>query len=150
MSSEVSTRPHYAFHHSAGAVVIDNGRCLLVRRHREWAFPKGHLEEGEAPERAAAREVAEETGIEIEVDASLGPTRFEFKSKNGMRNRKLVDWFLAHPTGGEISHEPIFDEVRYVELDEALRLLTHDADRELLEKAIATLATVRSASEQVV
>ena len=136
MSSMVSSRSRYVFHHSAGAVVVDEGRCLLIRRGHEWAFPKGHLERDEAAEAAACREVREETGIEIALDDPLGSTTYQFKSHNGTTNRKQVDWFLAHRVGGEIQHEPIFAEARLVNLDEALRLLTHDADRQLLEHAI--------------
>jgi 8-oxo-dGTP pyrophosphatase MutT (NUDIX family) len=120
-------------------VVVDEGRCLLIRRGHEWAFPKGHLERDEVPEAAACREVREETGIEIALDDPLGSTRYQFKSHNGTTNQKQVDWFLAHRVGGEIQHEPIFAEARLVNLDEALRLLTHDADRQLLERAIERL-----------
>jgi diadenosine hexaphosphate hydrolase (ATP-forming) len=127
------------FHHSAGAIVIDDGRCLLIRRGHEWAFPKGHIEQDETPEDAAGREVREETGIEIALDGPLGSTRYEFKSHNGTMNRKQVDWFLASRTGGDIEHEPIFAEAKFVSLDEAVGLLTHSADRQLLERAIARL-----------
>jgi 8-oxo-dGTP pyrophosphatase MutT (NUDIX family) len=53
---------------SAGGVVVrlDHGRplFLLIRdSYRNWGFPKGHLEEAENPERAALREVGEETGL---------------------------------------------------------------------------------------
>jgi 8-oxo-dGTP pyrophosphatase MutT (NUDIX family) len=140
----VSSR--HVFHHSAGAVVVDEGTCLLIRRGHEWAFPKGHIERDETPEDSARREVREETGIEIGLDAPLGWTRFQFKSHNGTRNRKQVDWFLAHRVGGEIAHEPIFAEARFVGLDESLRLLTHSADRGILEKAIERLGAGQAES----
>ena len=139
MDAMVSSRARHVFHHSAGAVVIDEGTCLLIRRGHEWAFPKGHIEQGEGPADAARREVREETGIEIAVDVGLGFTRYEFRSNNKTRNRKQVDWFLAHRVGGEIAHEPIFAEAKFVSLDEASRLLTHEADRGILEKAIDRL-----------
>ena len=139
MGSLVPSRSRQVFHHSAGAVVVDEGTCLLIRRGHEWAFPKGHIEQGEGPGDAARREVREETGIEIDLDDSLGFTRYQFRSSNGTRNRKQVDWFLAHRVGGEIAHEPIFAEAKFVDLDEGLRLLTHDADRGILEKAIERL-----------
>ncbi|MBL8965216.1 MAG: NUDIX domain-containing protein, partial [Phycisphaerae bacterium] len=53
---------------SAGGIVFrrDGERTLflLIRdSYRNWGFPKGHLEEGEAPAAAALREVGEETGL---------------------------------------------------------------------------------------
>lgn len=114
---------------------MDAGRCLVIRRDQEWSFPKGHLEQDEDPEDAAIREVLEETGIEIEIDSELGMTTFEFLSETGMRNRKRVDWYLAHRVGGEIEHPSRFTEVRFVKVSEASNLLTHDDDRALLERA---------------
>ena len=59
---------------SAGGLVIDfsGTKGLLIGRYDQkganrerllWSLPKGHIEEGETPEEAAIREVAEETGI---------------------------------------------------------------------------------------
>lgn len=61
----------------AAAVVRDaDSRVLLVRRANEparglWSIPGGHIEVGESPAEAAAREVREETGLDIEVGALL-------------------------------------------------------------------------------
>ena len=52
---------------SAGIVVVrsaPNGeRVLLLRAYKNWDFPKGLVERGEAPLAAAIRETTEETGI---------------------------------------------------------------------------------------
>ncbi len=50
------------------AVVVHNGRALLVRRKKEpdagkWGFAGGHVELGETALEAAARELEEETGV---------------------------------------------------------------------------------------
>jgi 8-oxo-dGTP diphosphatase len=52
--------------------VIDNGRTLLIRRaspplQGEWSIPGGLLEVGETLEQGVARELAEETGLEVRV-----------------------------------------------------------------------------------
>ena len=63
------------------AVVVlatdEQGRLLYVRRNHEpamyrWAWPSGFVDAGERVEDAAAREVREETGIEVEVGQLLG------------------------------------------------------------------------------
>ena len=62
------TRPNVGV--GVGVVVTRRGALLLVRRAYHgagsWATPGGYLDQGEAPEICAAREVREETGIEIE------------------------------------------------------------------------------------
>jgi 8-oxo-dGTP diphosphatase len=55
-----------------GGVVIDNGRTLLIRRASpplkgEWSIPGGLLEVGETLEQGVARELAEETGLDVRV-----------------------------------------------------------------------------------
>jgi 8-oxo-dGTP diphosphatase len=58
-----------------GAVVFNPaGEVLLIRRGKEphygrWMVPGGTLEWGETLEQAAVREVREETGVEIEIEA---------------------------------------------------------------------------------
>ncbi len=136
MGREPTRRPVTIVHRSAGAVVMQDGRCLILKKRREWVFPKGHLEEGETAEQAALREVREETGVEIAIDEWLGTTRYEFADRRrGFRNRKAVDWFLAHPVGGELRPDPIFAAGSYVALDDALERLSHEADRDIARRA---------------
>ncbi|HVM53487.1 MAG TPA: NUDIX domain-containing protein [Acidimicrobiales bacterium] len=52
-----------------GAVAIDDGRLLLVRRRHEpgmgsWSVPGGRVEPGETVQEAVVRELLEETGVE--------------------------------------------------------------------------------------
>jgi 8-oxo-dGTP diphosphatase len=55
-----------------GGVVILDGRALLIRRgaeplRGEWSIPGGRLELGETLEQGVARELLEETGLEVRV-----------------------------------------------------------------------------------
>ena len=55
-----------------GGVIIENGRALLIRRGSEpllgeWSIPGGSLELGETLEQGVARELLEETGLEVRV-----------------------------------------------------------------------------------
>jgi 8-oxo-dGTP diphosphatase len=55
-----------------GGVVIDSMRALLIRRggpplEGQWSIPGGMLELGETLEQGVARELAEETGLEVKV-----------------------------------------------------------------------------------
>ena len=130
-------RPATIFHESAGAVVLVDGRCLVLRRTAtdEWIIPKGHLEQGERPEDAAVREVREETGFEIRILGPMGSTRYGFG--HSQENRKRVYWFLAEQIGGSLTLEPIFSEAILLDGAGARMTLSHAGDREIAEQAFA-------------
>ena len=61
---------------AVGAVILDAGRVLLVRRGQEplkgeWSLPGGAVEVGETLEAALVREVCEETSLDVVVDRVL-------------------------------------------------------------------------------
>ena len=61
----------------AGAVVVHDGRVLLVRNIRgvtagRYLLPAGRLEPGELPDQAAVREAFEETNLRVEIEGLLG------------------------------------------------------------------------------
>jgi len=51
--------------HIYGGILSAQGRYALVqgRYTEKWSFPKGHVNEGEAPLTCALREIEEETGL---------------------------------------------------------------------------------------
>ncbi len=127
--------------HSAGGIVLEDGRVLLIRmrnlRGEEvWTFPKGHIDPGETAEQAAAREVLEETGWVCEIGAPLYTAHYSFV-RNGEPVQKDVRWFLARRTGGDgVPKTP--DEIfgmKWVALEEAERTLVYPSDLEVLSLA---------------
>jgi 8-oxo-dGTP diphosphatase len=107
-----------------GAVIIDRGALLLVRRGRGpgqglWAVPGGKVRFGETQRQAVIREVWEETGLEIEPDEvvwvgdSLGP------GDPPAWHFTLVD-FAARVVGGDATAGDDALAVEWVPLDEVL------------------------------
>ena len=102
----------------AGAVVRDeSGRLLLIKRGQapglgRWSLPGGRVEPGETPAEAAAREVSEETGLQVAVGQLLGVFDLgEF----------LAHDFAATVTGGELRAGDDASDVRWcteADLDE--------------------------------
>src|SRR6059058_5512268 len=76
-----------------GGVIIDQGRTLLIRRGNqpllgEWSIPGGTLEIGESLEEGVARELLEETGIEVRVLELIEVfTGFSLRMGQQMRRR---------------------------------------------------------------
>src|SRR5215467_5919157 len=63
---------------SVKGVVLDGDRVLLAYNDRsEWELPGGRLEMGESPEECVAREIREETGLEVRVGPILSSWVFE-------------------------------------------------------------------------
>jgi 8-oxo-dGTP pyrophosphatase MutT (NUDIX family) len=126
---------------SAGGVVhrTFDGRLELALVHRRspvlWALPKGTPDAGETLEETALRETREETGLEVEIERQLRSIRYFFV-RGSTRFHKTVHFYLMRASGGSTdAHDAEFDEVRWVELDEALALLSHATERAVVEEA---------------
>ncbi|MFG2287909.1 NUDIX domain-containing protein [Streptomyces sp. NPDC048595] len=89
--------------HLAAAVVVHNGRVLIVRRsYRErflpgtWGVPCGKLDRGESAESGALRELKEETGLLGVIVARTGASSF-LSDYQGRRVRNHQDNFIVRP-----------------------------------------------------
>ncbi len=116
-------------------------QVLLVHRRspRLWALPKGTPDSGETVEETALRETREETGLEVAIERRLRSIRYFFV-RGSTRFHKTVHFFLMRPVGGRLEdHDAEFDEVAWVDLEEALAILNHATERSVVEEAAAGL-----------
>jgi 8-oxo-dGTP pyrophosphatase MutT (NUDIX family) len=129
---------------SAGGLVVDSTgtRGLLIARRDQkdqtrliWSLPKGHIEEGETPELAALREVAEETGITSEIARSLGVIDFWFMA-SGKRIHKTVHHFLFKEVGGSLKPQVTeVDDVAWIPLEEIVTKLAYPDEKKLIARS---------------
>ena len=83
-------------------IVLDEENRILMVKHDHpertvWMVPGGGIEEGESSAQAAAREVLEETGLQVEIGGLIW--HVEEVSERGQR---FVNFFRATVTGGQM------------------------------------------------
>ncbi len=121
---------------SCGIIVsrkIKDELNILIVKHKDghWGFPKGHMEEKETEKETALRETWEETGIKARI---VGDFRKVITYQPKPNTTKDVVFFQGEVESGEISfpNEEI-DQIKWVTIKEAQKLITYQAERQLLE-----------------
>ena len=142
-----------------GGVIIDQGRTVLIRRGSEpllgeWSIPGGTLEIGETLQQGVARELLEETGIEVRVlDLIEVFDRIYLDNKAAPRQDKrkprfhyVIADYLCERIGGELRAGSDVTDVALAREEELVRFhLTETATR-ILKKAFAMDRARRTAS----
>jgi mutator protein MutT len=98
-----------------GAVVRRDGEVLLVRQSAgyslagQWTVPWGRVDAGESPMAAAIREVREEAGVEVAVEALLGVQELPEPHLGGV----ALVYLCKHLGGNLIPRDTETDAARY-------------------------------------
>ncbi len=123
-----------------GAIVRKDDSVLLVQRGRspllgEWSLPGGALELGESLRDAAAREVLEECGIEIQVGdvADIGEWIFRDDSGKLQYHYVLID-FAATYLRGDLSATSDVTDARWVKVSDLGEFGLNDKTRQVIGK----------------
>ena len=123
---------------AAGGVVwrrISQGpvEVLLVHRpgYDDWSLPKGKCDKGETDEECALREVEEETGFTVRLGAELPSTHY----RDNKNRPKTVCYWAMEPLSGDGKFTPNdeIDAIRWLPTAEAVRQLSYDHDRPVVE-----------------
>ncbi len=130
-----------------GAVIMDAGKVVLVKRRFEplagqWSLPGGRLELGETLEGGLAREMLEETGLEIEV----GPVvdvfdRILLDPERKVRYHYVLIDYLCRPIGGELRHGSDVAAAELVDPADLDRFRLTPKATSVIEKAVAVART---------
>ena len=132
---------------AVGAVAFDErGRVLLVRRghppeQSAWSVPGGRLEPGETVTEAVAREMAEETGLQVAVLGLVAAVDWIERAPGGelLRHFVILD-HLVEVLGGELAAGDDADEAGWFAPGELARLTTTAGLVDVIERARAMAA----------
>lgn len=120
MQREYPERPFVG----VGAIVVREGRVLLVKRAQEplkgqWSLPGGLVELGETLSEAIAREVREETGLTVTVEQLVeGVDRIYRDEQGRVQYHYCLFDYLCAARSGEAKAASDISEVAWASLEE--------------------------------
>ena len=131
---------------AVSAAVVRDGKVLVVRRARNPAFnlytlPGGVVETGETLIDAAAREVREETSLDVEPMALAGHREVIARDAEGRVERHfIILCYAARWRSGEPVLNEELDDARWLKPAELAGLATTEGLPEIVANAIELLA----------
>ena len=142
----------------AGAVIIQEGKLLIVKRKAEpgrgrWSIPGGTVHLGERVRDAAIRETKEESGLDIEIVDDRPIDAFDSIITDD-RSRTQYHFtlleFLAKPKGGSLEAAEDASDARWVSLDEVKKYDLTSSFRTFFEKHEDKLKKLSSSQQKTV
>jgi 8-oxo-dGTP diphosphatase len=111
-----------------GAVVIRNGKIVLIKRGNEpakgkWTIPGGLVELAESPEQAVVREGKEETGLDVGNPTLVDVvSNVDYDEQGKVKYHYVIIEYLVHVKAGNAEAASDAAELRWVPLTEVEKL----------------------------
>jgi 8-oxo-dGTP diphosphatase len=123
-----------------GAVVIEGGKVLLVRRGQaplkgEWSLPGGALELGETLRAGVAREVLEETGMVVVPGSIIEVLDRITHDEERVRYHYVLIDFVCHVSGGKLMSGSDADDSCWAKHTELAKFNLSPITLQVIEKA---------------
>jgi ADP-ribose pyrophosphatase len=120
----------------AGAIIfssLDNHRIALLYRgkQQDWSFPKGHVEQGEESIQTMAREIKEETGLDVKILQNLPSLDYIHPNGNNISTKMFL---VQSEDDSKAKIENSGDDIGWVEINEVSKTLSYDNLKEYFEK----------------
>lgn len=135
----------------AGAVVYaeHEGMMYLALVHDifgHWTLSKGRIEDGEEVIDGAKREIKEEMGLAIEIEAELGKNEYIATQPEKGKVRKQVSYYLAKSDYNELTLEKKggLDDAKWFRVADILELNFYEDILPIVTKAITMLVSRKS------
>jgi mutator protein MutT len=125
-----------------GAVIVDGDRVLLVRRAHEplkgeWSLPGGAVDVGETLVQAVAREIKEETGLDVEVGPVVDVLdRIHRDASGGVEYHFVLVDYLCRAIGGTLAPASDAEMAAWVKQSELASLGVAQITADVIRKAL--------------
>jgi len=139
---------------SAGGIIVrkkgQDFEVLLIKdSYGHWTWPKGHIDAGEASNKAALREITEEVGLKnLHILDKVGRTNYFFRLKEDLIF-KTVFFFLVEASVQEKLkvQKSELEKAQWLRPDVALKRVEYKGAKKMLEKAIKMYKRIRKCSK---
>lgn len=129
-----------------GAVIVKDGRALLVRRAHEplkgeWSLPGGAVEIGEPLRDAVVREVREETGLDVHVGPIVDVVDRVHRAPDGrVEYHFIIVDYLCEAVGGELAAASDAADVCWAAVEDLPRYRVTEQATTVITKALVLAA----------